>query len=441
MPVHVKGGGGAGFPPGWKENFKGVVHESAIAKGDPVVTGVYSDITNGMDSLITPPINSTTDFFGIKIVVSNNRKMYVVCHASRSNTRTLLFKNNDETFTSITLTKPDGYTNTSSWNFIDANFSDDDRYLFANFASGSYYFAGLYEMDSDLQTATLLWEQYSSSAPGLLSRKFIDLGNDQLYLISRGSEVAASQRLTLERFDGAAMTLVDQKDVRTSTNSASGNIIDDLVINGRFVVVVSKHSYVAIDAVYEVKTTGFSDLLFTIGDAKGDTLLDVSDSWQYAIWKTTSNYMTLAKNDGNDNYFKLPNPSIMPANGTTGCAAFDPSGTILVVQSSEAPYLILYKRTGDIFDKLPNPNSLPTGGVGNIYFSNDSKFICVCFRLPPYVCIYATETGKLVSKITNLSSTPLRWFPYNRHNIGVALDGGQIGTEIRVNLFPALNNI
>lgn len=426
MPVRIKGGGGAGFPLGWKENFKGVVHEAAIMKGDPVVCGTYGDLESGMDSISAPPL--ATSQHERQVIVSPNQKLYVSIGFGDANL-SVLFKNDNDTYTSVNLSKPTG-SNTSAVYKESASFSYDGKYLAMSFISGSYYLSGIYEINYSEKTATMLWQTYSPSAPAL-KQKFIDLSDGAYYLI-----YFRYGTLYLRRFNGISeITEIANKQI-----SLSAVIESIFIVNKKYIALLSSDASVQNNNIYEITPTGISDAIMNVYSTSRSTdLLAITESWQYAALKDASYVLTLVKNDGNNVFTKLANPAILPTSPTS--AAFDPSGVYLAVSSTAAPFLIIYKRTGDTFEKLPNPLSLPTGQVWFVKFSEDSTLLCVVFKTDPFIYLYSIETGKLVSKITSFNATPLSWFPYNRHKIGVALDSGNIGAEIRVNLFPTLSNL
>jgi len=130
---------------------------------------------------------------------------------------------------------------------------------------------------------------------------------------------------------------------------------------------------------------------------------------------------------------------VLPSNNTVDCS-FSPDGVYLAVAVySSIPYITIYKRNGDVFTKLPNPSELPTGRGSGCSFSPDRVYLAVSHSTAPFVTIYRTDTKEIVSKVTDLGVNPVYWL--TRGKLGVALETKNIGEQIKVNLFPKLNNL
>lgn len=73
---------------------------------------------------------------------------------------------------------------------------------------------------------------------------------------------------------------------------------------------------------------------------------------------------------------KLTNPSTIPS-GTGGFVAWSPDGIYLAVASSAAPYVLIYKRSGDTFTKLSDPVGLPDFATTSMAWSPDGKYLAI----------------------------------------------------------------
>jgi len=73
---------------------------------------------------------------------------------------------------------------------------------------------------------------------------------------------------------------------------------------------------------------------------------------------------------------KITDPSLLPA-GTVNGVAYSPDGKWLAVASGSTPYLILYKRTGDVFLKQPDLDGKPTSDCYCVAFSKNGKYFTV----------------------------------------------------------------
>ncbi|UYO62789.1 hypothetical protein LNN31_18790 [Acetobacterium wieringae] len=438
MPVHIKGGGGAGFPLGWKENFKGIVHEQAIAKGDPVVCGIYSDIENGMDVIQTPSFNG---WFYDEYVPSSDGKMFVRCHKLTYIPCRHVYMLNEsineyEQFSLLNI------TNTGT-KIVSAAFSPDDKYL--AIAVGQLSGTGtlslvLYKIEGAVITP--ITEQVISgsvSAGEIHDIGFFNyLGNTAPYRILTSIATA----YTLWGFNETTLTQLSSSNLASSYGSGFVKY-DDY----RFVLKTSAAGYQG-NNIFQIVNDAINTtpLGYLYSTTYGKYPHDISDSGQYAIVQdSVAPGFAIIKNDGNGNWSKLANPDVLPT--SISGAAFSPGGTYLAVVSTASPFLIIYKRTGDVFAKIANPQTMPIVSCQNVCFTNDGKHLFIAAgdnntgtTVEGLYC-YGLEAGNLVSKIIGFNINPLSWFPYNRQKIGVALDGGNIGTEIRVNLFPTLFNI
>jgi 6-phosphogluconolactonase (cycloisomerase 2 family) len=101
---------------------------------------------------------------------------------------------------------------------------------------------------------------------------------------------------------------------------------------------------------------------------------------------STSPYVVLYKKNGNV-FNKMTN-----LGSFTGTASYQPTfnidDTYLQIGSNASPYLHIYKRTDDSFSKLSNPATLPNGAVVSSHFSSDSTYLAVCGSFTGRLSIY-----------------------------------------------------
>jgi len=101
---------------------------------------------------------------------------------------------------------------------------------------------------------------------------------------------------------------------------------------------------------------------------------------------STSPYVVLYKKNGNV-FNKMTN-----LGSFTGTASYQPTfnidDTYLQIGSNASPYLHIYKRTDDSFSKLSNPATLPNGAVVSSHFSSDSTYLAICGSFTGRLSIY-----------------------------------------------------
>ena len=101
---------------------------------------------------------------------------------------------------------------------------------------------------------------------------------------------------------------------------------------------------------------------------------------------------------------KLTDPSTLPT-GTGYGTAFSPDGVYLSVVHATAPFITIYKRSGDVFTKLTNPSTLPTGQGNGTAFSPDGVYLSVVHSASPFITIYK-RSGDVFTKLTDPSTLP-----------------------------------
>lgn len=104
---------------------------------------------------------------------------------------------------------------------------------------------------------------------------------------------------------------------------------------------------------------------------------------------------------------KLTNPATLP-NGTVYSSNFSNDGNYLAVPSGLSPFIQIYKRTGDTFTKLANPANLPTGAGFYAHWSHDDSFLIVAHSSSPNISIYSVnKLTDTFTKLANPSSLPI----------------------------------
>jgi hypothetical protein len=86
--------------------------------------------------------------------------------------------------------------------------------------------------------------------------------------------------------------------------------------------------------------------------------------------------------------------------------AFTSDDVYLAASDSDAPRILIYKRSGDTFTKLANPDVLPgSAGIG-VSFSYDDTYLAVAHAgSSPFITIYKRD-GDTFTKIANPDVLP-----------------------------------
>ncbi len=145
------------------------------------------------------------------------------------------------------------------------------------------------------------------------------------------------------------------------------------------------------------------------------------DGGYLAIAHAAAPYLTIYKRSG-DQFAKLPNPAYLP-NDDGQTVGWSPDGTYLAFGYSTAPYLVLYKRTGDSFAKLPDPTPALPGYIVGLAWSPDGSYLATAHAASPFVTIYK-RSGDSFAKIANPATLPA--------GIGVGVAWSPDGTYLSV---------
>lgn len=142
------------------------------------------------------------------------------------------------------------------------------------------------------------------------------------------------------------------------------------------------------------------------------------DAVYLAIVGGTAPYLNIYKRSG-DTFNKLADPASTPA-GLGNACDFSSSGTYLAVGHQTTPRLTVYKRSGDVFTKLADPASVPTGTVNGLSWSPDDQYLAVAQSFTPYVTIYK-RNGDVLTKLPDPVAIPAgsgfstAWSPDGRY--------------------------
>lgn len=111
------------------------------------------------------------------------------------------------------------------------------------------------------------------------------------------------------------------------------------------------------------------------------------------------------KNASSTNFARLADPAVLPPY-ETACASFSASGAELYMGMSSSPYIITYRRSGDVFIKTDNPASLPPGAISGINVSADGVYVaCACSSASEQVIVYK-RSGVSLGKLSPPSVLP-----------------------------------
>jgi WD40 repeat protein len=117
----------------------------------------------------------------------------------------------------------------------------------------------------------------------------------------------------------------------------------------------------------------------------------------------SSPYLIIYKRSG-DIFVQLPDPDpLIPSFGYG--VSFSRGGIYLAVAHYLSPYIAIYKRNGDTFTKLGNPDVLPTGYGNTIAFSPCSTYLALGHSGSPCIMIYK-RNGDAFNKLTNPADLP-----------------------------------
>ncbi len=138
--------------------------------------------------------------------------------------------------------------------------------------------------------------------------------------------------------------------------------------------------------------------VFPTGDGRGTSIS--SDGIYLAVTHLVAPFVTIYKRTG-DTFTKLGTPILadQPTNNSFYNPSFSADGTYLSIPSTAIPYVLIYKRTGDTFNKLSDPATIPAGGVYATSLSPDGTYLAVSHAITPFITIYK-RSGDTFTKLT-----------------------------------------
>lgn len=176
--------------------------------------------------------------------------------------------------------------------------------------------------------------------------------------------------VTIEQADGTAVT--SWKDKVSGTNAfsmsttAAQPILKTGILNGKPVV-----RFDGVDDYLDL-TYPFDYKLYTNNQG---CVWSPDGTYFASAHATTAPYLVIYKRSGNT-FTKLATPATTPT-GNAQKLKFSPDGNYLAVPHSSSPFITVYKRTGDTFTKLTNPTTLPVGTATSVAWASDSKSFIV----------------------------------------------------------------
>lgn len=458
MPVNNRSGGGGATWQGWKENAKGIVTTQNIAKFDPVVLGIYGDFETAIDKVsdgyVTfPDLNVISDgptgfdvirelvWLNDNILIGTNRPTVTILKRGAIedtfepdySNMPFLYEVDGTTmakFTCMGMAKTKdgkyiavsgGYSTYSSHFFLvkvneDGSFTQID--LTTLFASCDYPF----NMYND--TYKPMYMVWSPDGQYLAF-----LANGYVHVFKRVGDVF-TKRVAYLSF----------------SSNAAGSIA--FAPDGSYLIVGTYDSpyykYYSFDAVLETFTAATPFGVPSYSASRHFYETAISPDGKYVVFgDSLSPYLYIFVNN-NGVYTKLANPAVLPGAAFSAYSTmfFDEAGKYLIMTLAAAPFIAIYEvdAATDTFTKLANPSTLPPLLPLGCALSDDGKNLAITFNTEPYIYFYRTESKNAVSKVTHFSLNPLSWIPQN-NNLGIALQAGAIGEEIKINLFPKLNNM
>lgn len=428
----LNGQGGAGFPTGWKEELTAEVVGSAILKNDPVVTCKYGNYDTTIDKISSPSVlpagrgkGCSWSPDGVYLAIAHWTAPYITVYKRENDVLTKL-ANPD--------VAPTGSSEGCSW-------SPDGVYLAV--AHSVTPFLTIYKRTGDTLTK---------------------LANPATLPTAAGQACAFSPNGTYLAFGGSAVSncfAVYKRvgDVFTKLSApTAGDSPNDVAMGGcswspdsnllAFGIVNTSYETSSHVIIFTRSADVFTKLNTSIAKVERCFTYDVSFSPD-GVYFSYVDTRDVETKYGNLFVYKISGTTFtkltVPELSTTSCVAsgcaWSPDGSYLVVTALGIPNKIsIFKRTNDTFVKISGPAS-PPAGYWKCGFSPDGTYLTIVGETSPYLDNYRTTTKDVVQKITSFEATPLSWFPLPRHKIGLAKSDGAIGSTIKINLFPNLNNL
>jgi len=165
----------------------------------------------------------------------------------------------------------------------------------------------------------------------------------------------------------------------------------------------------------------------TSGNNRG---IDISSDGTYIVTKddTTSKFSVFKRNV--NTITRLANPDTLPPQASKGISITSDAEYIAVNATNTSPYFYIYNMNSDVMTKLNDANidQFPNGYVLNLKFSLDGNFLAVQHRTSPYLSIYSGSGDGLSRTFTKLDdpNTLYVQFDHNRLSLDFSNDGSRL---------------
>jgi WD40 repeat protein len=435
--ARLNGQSGGGFPTGWKDELLAQIVNSTILKGDPVVTCKYGSFDTVADAVPSPNQYSSQSLGITGMTVNNDGSLVAIgsYYSTVYNLKVFSVNKDTDVFTEI-------YSESSGFlSPIQAlSFSPDGKFLAINSANGGSPFLLIYQISG--QTFTKLANPSLLPTNGVMSLCF---STDSQYLVCGQTGNTTSLTATIYKISGSTFTKITFNVNLGPCRSCDFSPDMNYMVLGIYAKTMPY--------IYKRNGDTFTKLY---GDVSGTGYVYESvkfspDGIYLAYTTEGTSKLIIMKRSGDT--FTLLETKDSDIGGNARFCDFSPDGTFLAVTCFDSPFLVVYKRVGDTFTKLNNlaiyPNNTNSGVTQDsiVVFSKDGKYLFVSSVNKVVVgegtrlLIYRTNAKDIVQKITSFEDTPIGWLPFPRHKIGIAKEGGSVGSTIKINLFPRLYNL
>lgn len=423
--ARLNGQSGSGFPAGWKEEVTSVVTGSAISKGDAVVvdTNLIS-LTKIANPSVLPPsmaYNSPTN------LVWANTGLYCAI-------QNYIYKIANDIATKLSST-------ISGRNVF---WSPSDKYIISAQTSGTFY---LQKFENDILTDLTI----SGSSPIAGFAYDVAWIDDVHFYVTSGSSIFYGS------IDEVAMTYTFQASAVITQSSSYSYRRISLSKDANYLVCAFYSGSTSILSKLELYSrsgyTTFTQIKYEFANSKSEftsnssqdrSMLKLSEDGTFflldgAIYQF-ANYNTLSRHELEPP--QLTSIADRPNCSLNGFALLKNDLIVARVQASTtSAQTVFYKKQKGIFRHfsvaidVPTPGGTDRGAPND--FSYDGKYLAVGnYSTSPYVYFYKLNYGNVVKKIAG-ETVDIGSFS----KVGIAKEAGEIGSAIKVNLFPKINNV
>lgn len=185
---------------------------------------------------------------------------------------------------------------------------------------------------------------------------------------------------------------------------------------GTYVAMCPRVSGTANLIVYKRSGTTYTTVLTNV-DASGRTLYcDFSPNATYlSVGLENAPYVRIYKRSG-DTFTAISDPfsgSTLSPSGNTRSAIFSPDGNYLVIQQQVTPYNIIFKRSGDTWQSLTSSSDVGTWNGDGANWDKTSTYLTLTGSTTPFIKTYK-RSGDTFTAISDPSTLPS----------GILRDGG-----------------